>query len=162
MIQKLFHLIQKKMQDTIDVVEDLNDLLTRNYDAEKGYLKAAEKVESVELKKYMKNRAQNRYDFGHDLKAIITGLGGKIYKGTSFKGDAHRLWMDFKDAVTTGDMAIYQECIRGEEKFIEKYREMLKDDSLPESLRSMLSTQLNDAMKAVEDLSVIKDTLQSS
>ncbi len=150
------------MQETIDIVHDLSDLLTRNYDAEKGYLKAAEKVKHEGLKNYMKARAQNRYDFGHDLKKIISGLDGKIYKGTSFEGDIHRMWMSFKDSITSGDVAIYEECIRGEKYFIEKYEDMLKDDSLPESLRAMLSKQLNAANKAMEDLQVMKDAIQGA
>ena len=150
------------MQETTDIVHDLSDLLTRNYDAEKGYLKAAEKVENEGLKNYMMARAQNRYDFGHDLKAIISGLNGNIYKGTSFEGDLHRLWIDFKDALTSGDKAIYEECIRGEEKFIERYKEMLSDDSLPESLRKKLNEQLTDATRAVEDLHAMKETIENS
>ena len=150
------------MQQTQEIVHDLNDLLTRNYDAEKGYLKAAEKVENMDLKKYMFARAQNRYDFGHELKAIISGLDGTIYKGTSFKGDAHRLWLDFKDAITSGDGAIYEECIRGEEKFIERYQEMLRDDSLPESLRAKLNEQLSDATKALNDLKAMKMAVEQS
>ena len=150
------------MQHTKEIVHDLNDLLTRNYDAEKGYLKAAEKVANTDLKKYMLARAQNRYDFGHELKAIIAGLDGTIYKGTSFEGDAHRLWLDFKNAITSGDSAIYEECIRGEEKFIERYQEMLRDDSLPESLRAKLNEQLNDATKALNDLRAMKMAVEQS
>ncbi|HKK38366.1 MAG TPA: PA2169 family four-helix-bundle protein [Cryomorphaceae bacterium] len=150
------------MQETQDIVHDLNDLLTRNYDAEKGYLKAAEKVDNEGLKGYMKSRAESRYNFGHELKDIIRGLGGKVHKGTSFEGDAHRMWMNLKDTLTSGDKAIYQECIRGEESFIDTYREMLKDDSLPESLRALLSRQLNDASIAVTDLREMEEIIENN
>lgn len=148
------------MQETKDIVNDLNELLTKNYDAEKGYKKAAEKVEFDGLKTFMQSRAENRYDFGHELKGVIRGMGGEVDKGTSTAGDLHRVWIDFKDAVTSGDKAIYEECIRGEENFIENYREMLKEKSLPESLRAKLSTQLTDAEKAVSDLESIKQNIE--
>ncbi|MGB6035258.1 MAG: PA2169 family four-helix-bundle protein, partial [Cryomorphaceae bacterium] len=123
---------------------------------------AADKVENEGLKNYMKARAQNRYDLGHELKTIISGLDGNIYKGTSFEGDLHRLWIDFKDALTSGDKAIYAECIRGEEKFIERYKEMLSDDSLPESLRKKLNEQLSDATRAIDDLHAMKGAIEKS
>jgi uncharacterized protein (TIGR02284 family) len=150
------------MQETKDIVHDLNDLLTRNYDAEKGYLKAAEKVKYSGLKDYMEARAQNRYDFGHELKDFIRTLGGEVDKGTSAAGDAHRMWIDFKDALTSGDKAIYEECIRGEKKFVEEYREMMKEDNLPENLRAKLSQQLNDAQKAIEELDAMKEGIEKS
>lgn len=151
---------KQTMQQTVNIVHDLSDLLTRNYDAEKGYVKAAEKVEHEGLKNYMIARAENRYDFGHELKVIIKGLDGAVYKGTSFEGDLHRLWIDFKNAVTSGDGAIFEECIRNEQNFIEKYREMLSEDSFPESLRTRLNRQLFDATRAVEDLMAMKDVIE--
>lgn len=150
------------MQETKDIVHDLNDLLTRNYDAEKGYLKAAEKVKHTGLKNYMEARAQNRYDFGHALKEIIRNMGGEVDKGTSTEGDLHRLWINFKDAITSGDKAIYEECIRGEKKFVEEYRNTLKEDNLPETFRAKLSQQLNDAQRAIEDLDVMKESITNS
>jgi uncharacterized protein (TIGR02284 family) len=150
------------MQQTEEIVDHLNDLLTRNYDAEKGYLEAAEKVSHTGLKDYMNKRAKNRYDFGHTLKDVIRGLGGNPDKGSSTKGDIHRAFISMKDALTSGDDAIFEECLRGEKEFVKEYREMMSHDNLPESLRAALSRQMNDAQMAIEELEAMKESVETS
>lgn len=59
------------MKFTEEMSNKLNDLLEKNYDAEKGYKKAAEKVENTELQQFFNEQAQKRYDFGHELKTEI-------------------------------------------------------------------------------------------
>ena len=131
------------------VVSLLNDLITKNYDAEKGYKEAAEKIEHSSLKSYFTDQAQNRYDFGHQIKALISKYGGEPEKGTSIAGDLHRTWIAIRDAFTSGDHAIYAEAVRGEEAFSAEYGEMLTDEILPQDVRDLLQTQKNSADKAL-------------
>ena len=49
------------MNYTKEVSKKLNDLLEKNYDAEKGYKFAAEKVKNTKLKSFFSERAQERY-----------------------------------------------------------------------------------------------------
>ena len=112
---------KNNIMDNDKVVSLLNELLTKNYDAEKGYKEVGEKIEHVSLKSYFENQAQNRYDFGHQIKALISKYGGEPDKGTSITGDLHRFWISIRDAFTNGDKAIYAEAIRGEEAFSEEY-----------------------------------------
>ena len=46
----------------------LNELLEKNYDAEKGYLNAADNVESKKLKIFFKKRASERSEFAKNLR----------------------------------------------------------------------------------------------
>lgn len=123
------------------VVGILNDLLTKNYDAEKGYKEAAEKIENSSLRGYFENQARNRYDFGHELKGLIAKYGGEPDKGTSIAGDLHRAWIAIRDAFSSGDQAIYDECIRGEESFSAEYGEVLADEVLPLDVRQTVVKQ---------------------
>ncbi|MGA8853430.1 MAG: PA2169 family four-helix-bundle protein, partial [Christiangramia sp.] len=70
-----------------EISKKLNELLEKNYDAEKGYKLAAEKVKNQQLKSFFSKRAQERYDFGHELKSEIKNFGEDPDKGTSVKGD---------------------------------------------------------------------------
>ena len=63
---------------TETVGEKLNDLLERTYDAEKGFKKAAENVDHQGLKNYFRSKAQERYDFGHQIKNEIKAFGQEI------------------------------------------------------------------------------------
>ena len=137
------------------VVSLLNELLTKNYDAEKGYKEAAEKIEHTSLKSYFNEQAQNRYDFGHEIKALIAKYGGEPDKGTSITGDLHRVWIAIRDAFTSGDKAIFDEAVRGEEAFSAEYGDMLTDEILPEDMREMVRKQKNSVDKALTSLKMM-------
>ena len=63
---------------TEKVSSKLNDLLEKTYDAEKGFKKAAENVKNEALKNYFSKKAQERYDFGHELKSEIKSFGQEV------------------------------------------------------------------------------------
>ncbi|MBA80289.1 MULTISPECIES: PA2169 family four-helix-bundle protein [unclassified Leeuwenhoekiella] len=135
----------------------LNELLEKNYDAEAGYKKAAEKVNNASLKSYLLSRAQDRYDFGHELKAELKSFGQEPDKGTSLAGDAHRLWMDLKTAVSSDkDEAVLEEAIRGEKSALEEYNEILDDSSLPTSTETILATQRNSVKTALNEAKALE------
>lgn len=142
------------------VVSVLNDLITKNYDAENGYKEASEKIENVSLKAYFDQQAQNRYDFGHQIKELIAKYGGEPIKGTSLAGDLHRAWISIRDAFSNGDHAIYAEAIRGEEAFSTEYGEILTDEVLPQDVKELVQTQKNSVDKALASLKVM-DGFQS-
>ncbi|WP_458627171.1 ferritin-like domain-containing protein [Winogradskyella sp. PC D3.3] len=120
----------------------LNNLLEKNYDAEKGYHKAAENTEHLGLKTFFGRKAQERKAFGHDLKTEIKAYGQDVDKGGSFTGVAHRTWMDVK-ALFSADNAesMLEEAIRGEKASVEAYKDVLQETALPESTKSILLTQ---------------------
>ena len=137
--------------------EKLNELLEKNYDAEAGYKNAAEKVENSALKNYLLSRAQDRYDFGHELKAELKTFGQEPEKGTSLAGDAHRLWMDLKTALTSDkDEAVLEEAIRGERAAVDEYDEILKEESLPSSTKSIITAQRNSVKNALNEAKRLK------
>lgn len=138
------------------VVSVLNDLLTKNYDAEKGYQEAAKNIEHASLINYFEQQAKNRYDFGHQIKPLIAKYGGESNKGTSIAGDLHRTWIAIRDAFTNGDQAIYDECIRGEEAFSEEYAEVLANGDLPLDVKDIVQNQKNSVDKALASLRVME------
>lgn len=138
------------MMYTEQMTNKLNDLLTKNYDAEAGYKKAAELSENPKLKQFYENQAQNRYDFGHELKTEIRNTGGTPDKGTSFKGDAHRAWMGMKDTFASNkEENILEEVVKGEKATIEEYREIVNDTTLPPTTHKVIANQINSIQKAI-------------
>ncbi|WP_298499529.1 PA2169 family four-helix-bundle protein [uncultured Algibacter sp.] len=145
---------------TEKVGEKLNDLLEKTYDAEKGFKKAADNVENTALKSYFKQKAQERYNFGHELKAELKTFNQDIDKGGSIIGSAHRTWMDIKAMFSQeNEESMLEEAIRGEKSAINEYSEVIKDTSLPLSTKSILESQKNkienglSRIKTLEDLS---------
>lgn len=137
------------------IISELNTLLKRNYDSEKGYHKAAEHVDDVDLKRLFEVYSDQRYHFGHDIKGEIKKLGGEPDKGDSLKAKAHRTWMDIKSIVNANDNeAMLEECIRGEKAALENYREVLNTPDIPDSTKLILHDHLG---KIEESLYQIKE-----
>tara|TARA_R110002049_G_scaffold13089_2_gene57404 strand:- start:1721 stop:2167 length:447 start_codon:yes stop_codon:yes gene_type:complete len=130
------------MKYTEKISNKLNELLEKNYDAEKGYLNAAENVESSKLKIFFKNRASERSQFAKELRTEILSYGQIPEDDGSFKGIMHRNWMSLKSLFSSNDEeAILEEALRGERANLEEYKEILKEDAFAPSTLKMLEAQ---------------------
>ena len=136
----------------------LNDLLEKTYDAEKGFKKAAENVEHSALKGYFSQKAQERYDFGHELKSEIKAFGQDVDKGGSVTGSAHRAWMDVKSLFSSdNEESMLEEAIRGEKASIEEYDEVLSETSLPSSTKTILMNQKSQIQTGLSKIKRLED-----
>jgi len=140
------------MKYTEKMSSKLNELLEKNYDAEKGYKKAAEIVDNTKLKQFFETEAQNRYNFGHELKTEIRNFNEEPDKGTSVTGDMHRTWMSIKSTFTSNDEeAILKEVQKGEKAAIEEYDDIISDTTLPPTTQSILTKQRASVKEALQN-----------
>lgn len=143
-----------------EVVDVLNELLERNYDAEKGYKKAAEDIDNSLLKDFFKEYSGQRYNFGHEIKDEIRRMGGDPDKGSSITSNLHRTWIDVKSLVTGKDTeAVVKECLRGETTALEDYEDALRRTDLPVSTREVVQTQHDKIQGAINRLNQIEKVL---
>ena len=143
----------ENMSHTKEMSKALNELLEKNYDSEKGFKNAADDVKNERLKSFFKERAQQRYDFGHELKSEIQNFGGTPDKGSSTLGDAHRAWMDLKSKFSSdNEEAILEEAIRGENAAVENYNEVINDHDFPPSTENLLIKQRNAIERTLNDV----------
>lgn len=141
------------MKYTEKISNKLNQLLEKNYDAEKGYLNSAENVESPKLKIFFKKRASERSQFAKELRTEILSYGEIPEESGSFKGAVHRNWMSLKSLFSSNDEeAILEEAIRGEKASFDEYCEILKEDSFVPSTRKMLEKQKQKIQSAINSL----------
>ena len=149
--------------DNKAIIDAINDLITVNYDGERGYKESAEDVTDARLKAWFREYAQQRYDFGHELKSELTQLGGKPDKGTSIGADIHRIFIDLKSAIAGNDeKAVINECIRGEENAIERYDKVLNMSELPASARTVVARQRNQIQAALGKIQELKKAFASA
>lgn len=126
------------------IIECLNDLLTKAYDAEQGFKQAAANAEShPSLVNFFERQSKMRNIFGHELKAAITQYGGTPDKGSSVLAKAHQVWISVKGALAPDHdgEAILAECVRGETAALEDYDEKLKCPDLPEDVKGLIRKQ---------------------
>ena len=146
------------MNYTEEVGNKLNNLLEKNYDAEAGYKAAKENVNSTWAKDFFARQAQERYNFGHELKEEIRSFGQEPDKGTSIKGDAHRTWMNIKSTLSSdNEEAILEEAIRGEKTALEEYNEVINESTLPASTRNVLTKHRDNIQTALNSVSRMEE-----
>ena len=140
---------------TQEVASQLNGLLMKNYDAEKGYQTAAENVDSDVLTSLFERKAKERKKFGNDLKKEIRLFGRLPQDNGSNLGTIHRAWMDTKAFFSLdNDKSILEEAIRGEKASIKEYNEVINSkEHLPKSISEMLKNQRN---SIIDDTVLIK------
>ncbi len=140
-----------------EVSSMLNELLEKNYDAEKGYKLAADKVKNKNLQAFFAERAQERYDFGHELKSEIRNFGENPDKGSSLAGDAHRSWMNLKASLSNDkDEVVLEEAIRGEKAAVEEYEKVLRNSEIPASTGNILMKQKNAIVAALNEVKTLE------
>ena len=142
------------MKYSEEISNKLNELLAKNYDAEKGYLNAIDNVESEKLKMYFKRRATERSQFAKELRTEILQYGEIPTDSGSFAGTMHRNWMTLKSTFSTNnEEAILEEAIRGEEASLEEYNELIKERNLPPTIDALLikhRTAIQSAINSVK------------
>lgn len=144
------------MKFTEKISNKLNELLVKNYDAEKGYLSAIDNIDSDRLKLYFKRRASERSEFAKELRTEILQYGQVPQDSGSFKGTLHRNWMNLKSTFSSNDEeAILDEALRGEEASLEEYTEIINSDMVfPPSIDALLNKQRNAVQSAINTVKV--------
>ncbi len=136
------------------IINTLNELLEKNYDAERGYRSAAQSIKNPRLGNFLLQNADIRKSFAIDLTEEILEFDGKPSAETSTLGDLHRAWINFKSAVTTdsNEEGVLEECIRGEEEALKDYNQALKTERLDDSTVVMLEDHRSQIALAISEL----------
>ncbi len=141
------------MKYTEKISNKLNELLEKNYDAEKGYLNSADNVDSSSLKIFFKRRASERSQFAKELRTEILSYGQIPEDNGSIKGVMHRNWMSLKSLFSgNNEEAILEEALRGEKASLNEYDEILKEQAFVSSTRKMLENQKQQIQSAINTL----------
>lgn len=151
-----------RMSTSNEQTKGLNKLITTLYDGENGYKEAAEEVDAVSLANKFRELSQQRYNFGHEIKPLITQLGGEVDKGGSTGAALHRAWIDIKGALSSQDeAAVLKECIRGDENAIETYKGVLNDTNLSADARQVITRQTQELERTVAELRRMATTYEN-
>ena len=138
------------MKYTEEISKKLNELLIKNYDAEKGYLNAVDNVENERLKMFFKRRASERSTFAKELRTEILRYGETPEDSGSFKGTMHRNWMSLKSTFSpNNEDAILEEAIRGEEASLKEYDNLINEKNLPPSIDELILRHRNAIQAAI-------------
>src|SRR5215212_5225130 len=123
------------------VISTLNNLIETCKDGQEGFQKAAEGVQDSSLKSLFYEYSQQRSQFVGELQGLVRELGGDPETSSSTAGALHRGWINIKSAITgQDDLAILNECERGEDVAKNAYKDAL-EDNLPANVSSVIQEQ---------------------
>lgn len=124
-----------------DTIDTLNDLIETTKDGEYGFRQCAEQAKAPELKQLLADRAAQCAEGAGELQSLVASLGGKPDQGGSASGAMHRGWVSVRSTLSSfTDLAVLEECERGEDKALARYRKAL-NEPLPANVQSIVERQ---------------------
>ena len=147
--------------DNDDVIDILNDLLESCRDGEYGFRTSSDHAEAADLKSIFARHAQECAAAAAELETEIRALGGVPVEGGTLTGALHRGWVSVKTALTSqDDKAVLQECERGEDTAVARYRDAL-DNPLPANVRAVLERQARGAQRNHDEVRALRDRFEA-
>ena len=128
-----------------DILIKLNELIEKAFDAEKGFIKASQHVDSPRLKTFFKEKAIERNEFVMELTRTLKAKGMNITEMSgSLSGTLHRAWIDTKALFSLDeDKSMIEEVRNSEHAAIEDYEDLLNNYELNQEIRVILLKQKN-------------------
>lgn len=142
------------------LVNDLHDLIAKNYEAEKSYKNAIEHAQNVNLKHFLRDQAAIHNHFTTELDKHLHLLNEHPKENGNSKkfGDIQRLWMNFKNIFgKKGDEAILEECIRGEKQCIKEYEQKIRDNKFHPDVKEMMNRHLVRLRELLQEVKTLED-----
>ena len=147
--------------DNDDIVDTLNKLIKTCKDGEYGFRTSAEHVKSEQLRRVFLERAESCRRGATELQAEVARLGGKPEDDSSTTGTLHRGWVDLKGKLTgDSDQAALDECERGEDAALERYRDAIKED-LPSDIAAIVQRQYEGVKRNHDQIRALRNAMRS-
>src|SRR3982750_3120479 len=115
------------MNAKTDLINTLNDLIECCKDGEYGFRTSAEQVKTEALRSALRARADDCRLAADQLRPHVAQFGAKPDDHGSLTGAIHRGWVAVRTKLTTyDDLAVLDECERGEDSALATYRDALE------------------------------------
>ncbi|WP_394789906.1 PA2169 family four-helix-bundle protein [Rhodoferax sp.] len=143
--------------DNDDVIAVLNDLLETCRDGEYGFNTCADHTSTAQLKVVFQQRSKDCTAAALELYNHILRLGGTPKDGGTASGAIHRGWAAVRGALSGySDYAVLDECERGEDTALARYRKALKE-ALPADIRAVVEGQRQGAQRNHDQIKALRD-----
>lgn len=149
------------MMDRKDVVDTLNRLIETSKDGEYGFRTSAEHARDPQLQQTLQSRAEECRQGAAELQSLVVQYGGTAEDSGSATGAMHRGWVAVKGTLAGySDLAMLEECERGEDTAIERYRSALAED-LPSDVRIVIERQFEGVKRNHAQIRLLRDTARA-
>lgn len=146
-----------------DIVDTLNDLIATSRDGELGFTACAERVTSSELRRLFLQRAAECKQAAEELRPYVLQYGGEPETDGTTSGSLHRGWVAVRGSLAGyTDQAMLDECERGEDAALGRYRAALREGTLPEPLRALVARQQLGVQANHDQIKRLRDSVRAN
>ncbi len=150
------------MDEPKKIIGKLNHLLSIANDGKQGYENAAKDIKDVSLQQMFRQYSLERGRYAAELTDAVNSLNGSPDNSGGPLGALHRVWMDIKAAITSGDReAILNACITGEEAAVKAYTEVLENPGITGRIHEIIIQQLGAIQAALNSIRSLVPTMKS-
>lgn len=126
-------------------------------DGEQGFLRCAQRIRRPELKRMFEARAAECRRAADELAALPAGRATAPGEGGSVSGALHRGWVAVRGTLSGDDeLAVLEECERGEDHALERYRDALRAP-LPPTVREVVASQYEGVVHNHDRIRALRD-----
>jgi len=148
--------------DRDDVIDVLKDLVETCFDGEYGFRTCADQAKRADIKSLLMQRAEDCKRGAQELAGEIHKLGGKVSEGGSAMGAVERGWVAVKSTLSKyDDKAVLEECERGEDNAMARYRKALKKQ-LPANIKLVVERQLQGVQRNHDQIKMLRDQFKAT
>ena len=111
------------------------------------------------LKTVFEERMRDCASSAAELASQVVRLGGTPEDSGTVGGTVHRGWVAVRDMLTSdsdNDLAVLEECERGEDTALASYRKALKE-ALPSDIRAIVERQMHGVQKNHDMVKALRD-----
>jgi len=140
------------------ITHSLQELLEKNYDAEKDYKTARERAENSSLKEFFKKQAVRKNHFATEIDRQLHSLNEHPKETGSTMGTLNRTWINLKSSIGKDtDKVLLEECLRGEKNSVEEYEKELRKNKFPASIEEVLRRHLSEMRTTLSEIKSMED-----
>jgi len=145
-----------------DLMNTLNKLVSTCKDGEYGFRSCAEHVNADDLRRIFNTHADECRQGAAELQTLIRQNGGKPEDSGTATGAVHRGWVAVKGTLSGySDLAMLEECERGEDAAVERYRSAL-EEPLPPDVRTVVERQFEGVKRNHLQVRTLRDQLRAT
>ncbi len=145
------------------IVDTLNDLIETCKDGQFGFEACAEHTQSTELRNLFTLRSKECQQAAAELQPLVLQFGGKPDKGGTTTGALHRGWVAVRGSLAGySDQSMLDECERGEDAALARYRKALKEEGLIEPIRAVIARQELGVQRNHDQIKLLRDRLKAT
>lgn len=137
---------------------NIDEIIEKLIDGEKGFRKAADNVRNPVLKNYFHDKALEKSKFVRELKLELETKGITIDENGSTSASVHRAWMDVNSVISSDNKeSMLSAAVIGEKAAIGDYQKVLNNQHLDLQTRTLLEKQKNTIEKGISKIKSFKD-----